>query len=130
MVSVQWYSIIKPCGREPQNPRLRRQGCRSTNCGGLISCCMKNALFCLAWFTESLPDSYSKRHICWSSQYFIYQIIDREAREIIRLVASVRPFVCLSVCAHMKYSPRPLCVYISNQGTFAIKELRAAVGGF
>ena len=24
--------------------------------------------------------------------------IDREAREIIRLVASIRPFVCLSVC--------------------------------
>ena len=58
-------------------------------------------------------------------------IIDREAREIIHLVASVCQFVCLSVytllfAAEWLVIPmlicRPVCVFVSNQGTLAIKS--------
>ncbi len=60
-------------------------------------------------------------------------MIDREAREIIRLVASVRPPVCPFVCLFMQKhhdtwdTVQDLCVFVSNQGTFAI---RTAVRGF
>ncbi len=71
-------------------------------------------------------------------------IIDREAREIIRLVASVRPSVRLCVCLrsnfwtithgkspwHMEYSPRSLHVFVNNQETFAIKSCAQRSGAF
>ncbi len=49
--------------------------------------------------------------------------IDREAREIIRSVASVRPSVCLCVCF-------TLCVFVSNQKKFAIKGCAQRSGAF
>ncbi len=47
-------------------------------------------------------------------------VIDREAREIIRLVASVCPSVRLS----------DLCVFVSDQETFAIKSCAQQSGAF
>ncbi len=50
--------------------------------------------------------------------YFSASIfIDHETREIIRLVASVRPCVCL----HSNLL-QDLCVFVSNQETFMVKS--------
>ena len=74
----------------------------------------------------------------WASLTEIF--IDRGASrswEIIRLVASVRLSVCPSADAltqqkhHDTWNTvKDLCVFVSNQGAFTIKDLRAAVEGF
>ena len=57
--------------------------------------------------------------------------IDCEAGEIICLVASVCQFFCVSVCALLLElfdtgnTVQHLCVFVSNQGAFAIKSLTA-----
>ncbi len=66
-------------------------------------------------------------------ELFSLIFIDREAREIILSVASVRPSVCVFVYAlnhHDTWNTvQDLCVFVNNQETFAIKSC-AAVGGF
>ena len=52
--------------------------------------------------------------------------IDREAREIIRLVVSVRP----SVCPFESGRSPDLCVFVSNQETFEIKSCAQQSGAF
>ncbi len=81
--------------------------------------------------------------------HFTVIFIDRKAREIIRLVASVRPSVCQHYASGAEWSiyglgvpsakqhhhdtlntVQDLCVFVSNKGKFGIQEPRAAVGGF
>ncbi len=69
--------------------------------------------------------------VLWSTSFSII-FIDREAREIIRLVTSVRPSVRLSVCLFVYAltsesfdtwnTVQDLCVFVSNQETFAVKS--------
>ncbi len=53
--------------------------------------------------------------------------IDREAGEIIHLVASVRLFVCAFL---LEPCDQYLCVFVSNQETFAIKSFAQCSGSF
>ncbi len=48
----------------------------------------------------------------------MYIIIEREAGEIIRLVASVRLSVCLFICLKHKLAVQGLCVCVCNQLLF------------
>ncbi len=117
-----------------------------------------NILFiCLIFLYVRLFDKRLWANI-WLLCRLIVLVIDRGALrswEIICLVASVCPPVCPSTLCILHYvlaaewsiyglgvpsakekhhdtwnTAQDLCGFVSNQGTFAIKELRAAVGGF
>ncbi len=81
---------------------------------------------------DLLMPSGSFRNIFYSCMYIIF--IDREAREIIRLVASVRPSVRLSVrpsvCLFTRNTDQDLCVFVRNQVTFANKSCAQRSGAF